>query len=68
MTYLYTRHAEKPKPVVITEDEAYWFVSTVSSSARRVWIQISQLELGEVDHIDVRDGTITVEKGSNESV
>jgi hypothetical protein len=68
MTYIYTRHAEKPHPQVITERKAQWMVDRDCLSVRYADSLLEQLTAGKIDHIDVRDGTIRVEKGSNESV
>ncbi len=66
MTYIYTRHAEKPHPVSISEKDARWLVERCYGAAH-VFSKIQELKDGKVDYIATRDGTITVEKGKDES-
>jgi hypothetical protein len=68
MTYIFTRHSEKPHPQVITERKAQWMVDRDCLSVRYADSLLEQLTEGKIDHIDVRDGRITVEKGKDATV
>lgn len=61
MTYIFTRHAEKPIPRLIDKDRAEWIIARDYGSDYGLK-KLRTLIDGEIDHISVRDGKITVEK------
>lgn len=61
MTYIFTRHSENPKPQVITRKSAEW-MAVRSLGVVYGERQLKKLANGEIDHFNVTDGKLTIEK------